>query len=178
MDRLLSHSALTEISTARSRGERIFYVYLHRNLTLSITACLVKSESILEGYTLEYKIQLSMVEDIMARYPERSIFILENGIIPTLFFAALRCRDLDVRYHAVKLLRSWPHREGTFDSNWVACLSLESMRTQGLMPKNSSYTTEDVIRVDQSITNRFRGIRAALIRNSVMQATPSHNFTN
>lgn len=151
---------------------------LHRSLTLSTTACMVKSESIIEGYTFEYRTQLSMVEDIMARYSERPIFILENGIIPTLFFAALRCRDLDVRYHAVKLLRSWPHREGTFDSNWVALLSLESMRAQGLMPKNSSYTIEDVIRADQSITTRLREIREALIRNSVKKDSPCHNFTN
>jgi hypothetical protein len=45
---------------------------------------------------------------------------IDMGWIPPLYFTALKCRISRLRSHAIKLLRSVPHKEGVWDSAVVA----------------------------------------------------------
>ncbi|KAL2832191.1 hypothetical protein BJY01DRAFT_260305 [Aspergillus pseudoustus] len=81
-------------------------------------------------YTTDLATVCSMVEEIMARFTERPSITMENGVIAPLFHSATLCPDYSVRWWALELLQSWPHREGPFDSNWVAFLSAEALRLE------------------------------------------------
>lgn len=63
----------------------------------------------------------------MTKFPERPSFTVENGVIPLSYLAAMLGYDYRIRWRAIDLLRSWPHREGPFDSNWCASLAEEAL---------------------------------------------------
>ncbi|KAL4791924.1 hypothetical protein BDV19DRAFT_401016 [Aspergillus venezuelensis] len=100
-----------------------------RSLSMLVQIALIWDKSLIDLYTPEYEAQMSLTEEIMERYPERPTVMLELGILPPLYNAAMWCRDFNVRIRAVKALRAWPHREGLFDSNWLAFLALQRMKT-------------------------------------------------
>ncbi|KAL4965003.1 Zn(II)2Cys6 transcription factor [Aspergillus stella-maris] len=99
-----------------------------RSLSMLVQIALIWDKSLIDLYTPEYEAQMSLTEGIMERYPERPTVMLELGILPPLYNAAMWCRDFNVRIRAVKALRAWPHREGLFDSNWLAFLALQRMK--------------------------------------------------
>ncbi|KAL4932111.1 Zn(II)2Cys6 transcription factor domain-containing protein [Aspergillus undulatus] len=99
-----------------------------RSLSLLVQVALISDKAAIDYFTPEYEAHLSIVEMIMEKYPERPTVMLELGILPPLYNAAMWCRDFNVRVRAIKALRSWPHREGLFDSNWLAFLALQRMK--------------------------------------------------
>ncbi|KAL3468919.1 hypothetical protein BJX99DRAFT_96561 [Aspergillus californicus] len=105
---------------------------VHRSLRLAIKTALIRDAAALEYYTPEYKAHLTTVEDIIDKFPERPTVTLDIGILPPLYYAAMSCRDYSVRYRAIAALRSWPHREGSFDSNWLAFIAAEQMKAESL----------------------------------------------
>ncbi|KAL3455191.1 hypothetical protein BJX64DRAFT_295277 [Aspergillus heterothallicus] len=87
-----------------------------RSLALIIKTSLLRDETTLGHYTPEYERLISMAEEIIDKFPDRPSVTLDIGIIPPLYSAAMWCRDYNVRRRAITVLRSWPHREGSFDS--------------------------------------------------------------
>ncbi|KAH8690160.1 hypothetical protein BGW36DRAFT_420574 [Talaromyces proteolyticus] len=105
---------------------------LNHSFSLALKTCLLRDDSVLECYTPEYNMLLSLVEDVIDHFEDRPSFTLDIGIIPALYFAAMWCVDYEIRCRAVEALQRWPHREGSFDSNWVAFIALERMKTESL----------------------------------------------
>lgn len=98
------------------------------SLNIPVKTALIRDEPTLERYVPEYEKQLTMVEEILDKYPERPSVTLDTTILPPLYYAAMWCRDYGVRCRAIAALQSWPHREGAFDSNWIAFLALQRIK--------------------------------------------------
>lgn len=81
-------------------------------------------------YTPDLEAVCALTEAIMTKFPERPSVTVENGVVAPLFHAATLCCEYSIRWWALELLQSWPHREGPFDSNWVAFLSEETLRLE------------------------------------------------
>lgn len=138
-----SFCSYRRFSPKQQRGVDMIRI-MHRTLSLAVKTFLLRGEIALDFFTPEFETHLSLVEEILGRFSERPSFTLEIGILPALYYAALQCPDYRVRSHAVELLQSWPHREGTFDSNWIVFLALERMKA------------ESVIESDQNIISYMR----------------------
>ncbi|KAL4867746.1 hypothetical protein BDV12DRAFT_209588 [Aspergillus spectabilis] len=131
---------------------------LCRTLTLPIKTALIRESTILDYYTPEYETHLSMVEDIMDKYPERPTVMPDIGILPTLYFAAMMCRDYTVRHRAIALFQSWPHREGPSDSNWAVFLAHKRLETDS-MPLPEWGTTSASSRTSNVTNGRWTGFK-------------------
>ncbi|KAL2859300.1 hypothetical protein BJX68DRAFT_261740 [Aspergillus pseudodeflectus] len=118
------------LTPKEQRGLDIIKIHL-LSIPVGLKSLLLgKNRAALTYYTPELETVCSMVEEIMARFTERPSMTMENGVIPPLFHCANLTPDYSVRWWALELLRSWPHREGPFDSNWIAYLSEEGLRLE------------------------------------------------
>ncbi|KAL2803256.1 hypothetical protein BJX63DRAFT_78104 [Aspergillus granulosus] len=119
-----------KLNPKEQRGLDIIKLHL-LSIPVGLKSLLLGSNrAALSYYTSDLETVCSMVEEIMARFTERPSVTLENGVIAPLFHSATLCPDYSVRWWALELLRSWPHREGPFDSNWITFLSEESLRLE------------------------------------------------
>ncbi|KAL4920659.1 hypothetical protein BDW62DRAFT_208792 [Aspergillus aurantiobrunneus] len=103
---------------------------VQRSLALVVKTCLLRDETALNYYTSEHEKHILMAEEIMRRIPDRPSFTIHIGIIPPLYTAAMWCRDHSVRRRAIAVLQYWPHREGSFESNWAAWIALEQIKAE------------------------------------------------
>ncbi|RAK99580.1 monooxygenase fmaE [Aspergillus ibericus CBS 121593] len=111
----------------------------YRGLLVSVKTCtVVRNAAAMAGFTADLEAVVSLAEGILQRYPERPTVSVGYGIIAPLYHSALSCRDYRVRWRAIQLLRAWPHREGPFDSNWVASLAEEALRLEFLARPGAS----------------------------------------
>ncbi|GLB07212.1 hypothetical protein AtubIFM57258_002540 [Aspergillus tubingensis] len=123
---------LPQISRKEQRGTDIIHLH-QRAATLTLQTCLLDgNEPILDQYTPDFENILSLVNTIMHNFPERPSVCFDMGIIPPLTLVATGCRDYSVRWRAIEMLRSWPHREGTWDSNLCAQLAIQTMKVEAM----------------------------------------------
>ncbi|KAL4971230.1 hypothetical protein BDW66DRAFT_155858 [Aspergillus desertorum] len=157
---------------------------VNQNLSLPIKTALVRDDATLDYYTPEYEAQLSAVEDFMDRFPERPTVTLDIGILPSLYYAAMYCRDYRIRYRAIAALRSWPHREGSFDSNWLAFIALERIKAESrAQPELDGMTRQSGRSLNQtmgrwpgmgsnySLNDALSSMRSGLTRSSRVTTT-------
>ncbi|KAJ9294603.1 transcriptional regulator family: Fungal Specific TF [Paecilomyces variotii] len=103
---------------------------VQRFLALTVKICLLRDETALDYYTSEHETHILMAAEIMTRFPDRPSVTLDIGIIPPLYSAAMWCRDHNVRRRAIAVLKSWPHREGPFESEWTAWVASEQLKAE------------------------------------------------
>ncbi|GKZ28309.1 hypothetical protein AbraIFM66950_003565 [Aspergillus brasiliensis] len=135
-----------QLSPKERRGADVINLH-QRSAILTLQTCLLDgNEPVLDQYTTEFQNILSLVDGIMHTFPERPSVCFDMGIIPPLTFVATGCRDYSVRWRAIELLRSWPHREGTWDSNLCAQLAVHAMKVEAMNNFNvtANGTTADV----------------------------------
>ncbi|KAL4905229.1 hypothetical protein BDW74DRAFT_153267 [Aspergillus multicolor] len=121
-------SAYETLTPKEQRGADIINLHLV-SLPVCLQSCLLgKNYAALAHYTADLKKVCTLTEQIMEKFPERPSFTVEAGVLPPLYLAAILCVDCGTRWRAIGLLRSWPHREGPFDSNWLASLAEEALR--------------------------------------------------
>lgn len=60
----------------------------------------------------------------------RPTLLLDMGIIPPILYICLKCPCVDTRRQALKCLKSWPHREGPWDSNLVALMGRLTLQVE------------------------------------------------
>ncbi|CAG7937189.1 unnamed protein product [Penicillium salamii] len=116
-------------SPKEQRGADIMRL-MQSSLTLNVKTCLLRDETALNYYAPEHDRHISMAAEIMTRFPDRPRVTLDIGIIPPVYAAAMWCRDQKVRRRAIKVLRSWPHREGSFESGWAAWVATEQLKAE------------------------------------------------
>lgn len=139
------------LSRAEQRGLDIVEIWL-LGLSVSLKTCLVGGDfSVLDCYTSDYQMVIIRVEAFMQKYPERPSISIQCGIIPAVFHTAFACRDYTVRWQALELLWEWPHREGTFDSNWCVSLASQAMKLELETNIMSGQIPEDTTPI---VTNR------------------------
>ncbi|KAE8382306.1 hypothetical protein BDV26DRAFT_299697 [Aspergillus bertholletiae] len=103
---------------------------LRHTTSLSMRTSLIRDKALLNRYQPEYKMSLGLIEELMYKFRERPNYTLDMGVIPPLYIISIGCTDYSLRWRAIELLRSWPHREGIFDSNWAAFIAEEHIKAQ------------------------------------------------
>ncbi|KAJ0423213.1 hypothetical protein BJY00DRAFT_310341 [Aspergillus carlsbadensis] len=118
------------LTAKEQRGLDIIRIHL-LSIPVGLKSLLLgRNRAAVAYYTADLETVCAMVEEVMLRFTERPSMTLENGVLAPLFHCATLCPDYNVRWWALELLRSWPHREGPFDSNWIAYLSEEGFRLE------------------------------------------------
>ncbi|KAH8693939.1 hypothetical protein BGW36DRAFT_212922 [Talaromyces proteolyticus] len=93
--------------------------YLDDDETLNSDAHLDACEEIID---LAEQITHSMMEECGLDPRCLPTLSLDTGIIPSLAYVCSKCPKATTRQRALKLLDTWPHREGLWDSNLIAIL--------------------------------------------------------
>ncbi|CAG8008182.1 unnamed protein product [Penicillium nalgiovense] len=107
------------------------------SLSISIRTCVLgENNGALAYYTSDLEAVVCLAEAILKKFPTRPTFTMDIGVIAPLYHASIACIDYRVRWRAIRLLHSWPHREGPFDSNWVALLAEELLKRDLLAQHN------------------------------------------
>ncbi|CAG7953615.1 unnamed protein product [Penicillium nalgiovense] len=107
------------------------------SLSISIRTCVLgENNAALAYYTSDLEAVVCLAEAILKKFPTRPTFTMDIGVIAPLYHASIASIDYRVRWRAIRLLHSWPHREGPFDSNWVALLAEELLKRDLLAQHN------------------------------------------
>lgn len=78
-------------------------------------------------------------------------FAFDMGVVPSLYLAAIKCRDGPTRREALRLLRMYPRREGVWDSVIVAAVSSWVVALEGQLEEGADGFVPEEERV--SMTN-------------------------
>lgn len=101
----------------------------------------VKDEAAHDGYITTYAKIVRLAEDaIEARKPSDSAapakekpvvaFTADMGLVPVLYYTAIKCRHLPTRQRALALLKENPRREGIWDGQGAAAVASEVVRVE------------------------------------------------
>ncbi|KAE8162624.1 hypothetical protein BDV40DRAFT_288350 [Aspergillus tamarii] len=119
---------------ASSKDVRSIDLMRLQNEALSniLETSLVTSELIYDNYLPAYKKITQLAKDIITSFQAeygtyRPCIVMDMGVIPSLLWVCLKCRDFQTRHQAVELLERWPHREGAYDSNLLVQIVKEHM---------------------------------------------------
>ncbi|GLA38282.1 hypothetical protein AnigIFM63309_005294 [Aspergillus niger] len=84
-------------------------------------------------------------------YENLPTMVTDVGVLPSLFWCCVRCRDAETRERALQLLKMWPHREGFYDSYLIVgiCRGLmdieeEGRDGEGFIPREARVHTHTV----------------------------------
>ncbi|GAA89485.1 hypothetical protein AKAW_07599 [Aspergillus luchuensis IFO 4308] len=84
-------------------------------------------------------------------YENLPTMVTDIGVLPSLFWCCVRCRDAETRERALQLLKVWPHREGFYDSYLIVniCRGLidiedEGRDAGGFIPRESRVHTHTI----------------------------------
>ncbi|PVH73048.1 hypothetical protein DL98DRAFT_59014 [Cadophora sp. DSE1049] len=127
-----------------------------------------ESELIFDQYTLQYHTLVELSRELLETFPRtkarKAVFSFDDGFVASLFSAATRCRDRDIRRQAIKLLVGHPRREGLWDSAaaakvacWLVNLEEEEM-LDGFVPESSRLRIE---KMDTNLMERKVVVRCS-----------------
>ncbi|KAH8700470.1 hypothetical protein BGW36DRAFT_415520 [Talaromyces proteolyticus] len=136
----------------------------------------------------EYETLLAACEELVSKFPARPTITLDYCCVASLYVVVSRCPQYSLRLQAINVLLSWPHSEGVINSNVVASLALETMKTElqtkdqrdmymSLVDREADEELArflfDTLRSAQDATN-WSLIRAAKIFQVDGKKSPSH----
>jgi hypothetical protein len=128
---LLMYHAMAEIMCGclRSHSEREYEAYTHTFLKI-----LVHAIHIFE----EYLLARSIPDNVNLHNS-----IGEYGFIAPLYYTAIKCRNHRIRFHAIRLLRVIPLKEGTWDSYTAANIAETVMELEEEGVYDEEYVNDD-----------------------------------
>ena len=75
-----------------------------------------QEETVHDKYVRQYEETVNLAEDFLSEgEKDPLVFTFEMGLIPPLFWTALKCRDLGIRTRALELLKRAPAKEGLWN---------------------------------------------------------------
>ncbi|KAB8209410.1 Alpha/Beta hydrolase protein [Aspergillus parasiticus] len=126
----LYKSVFANCGSKEKRGVDIIYLYYLSLSTILETCLLDRTKEVLNHYTPTFENIVTLAEAITASFTERPSILLHMGVIAPLFFVSTECSEHEVRWRAIRALQSWPHREGTWDSSFVARIAIETIKAE------------------------------------------------
>ncbi|PYI03204.1 hypothetical protein BO78DRAFT_375519 [Aspergillus sclerotiicarbonarius CBS 121057] len=170
----------------RRSAEIIHIQYV--GLLVSVKTCVLgRNEAAMACFTPDLEAVVTLAEGFLERYPDRPTVSVGCGIIAPMYHPALSCRDYRIRWRAIKVLRAWPHREGPFDSNWIASLAEEALRLEFLARPGASLDLSEAMgvseddefsptRILKEITERQRQTHVRRMASRGMEGNDPSNF--
>ncbi|KAF7563970.1 hypothetical protein G7046_g143 [Stylonectria norvegica] len=94
----------------------------------------LRDEKQFDKYFPEFNVITDKVEDLLSSSTTQ--FSVDIGVVPLLYYVALKCRHPKVRRRAIAMLRATPRREAVWDSIGAACVAQEVVdaEEEGLGP--------------------------------------------
>ncbi|KAM5350999.1 hypothetical protein ACJ41O_003722 [Fusarium nematophilum] len=100
----------------------------HRTARMFFISSFSTDEADLDGFLPEFIHIVKKVGDLVSC--STSKFSMDIGIVPLLYYVALKCRHPEVRRRAIEMLRATPRREAVWDSIGAAAVVEEVMRVE------------------------------------------------
>jgi hypothetical protein len=135
------HKKVWDIARRLTEWSRHFNVYLekvpeerhsppamimflwHTSARILLTASLTEEESSFDNYLQEFTNILEQIEGLISSSSTR--FSVDIGVVPVLYYIAIKCRHPHVRRKALGMLRDPPRREAVWDSLGAASVVSE-----------------------------------------------------
>lgn len=92
------------------------------------TASLLQDEGDFDRFLSEFQRIVDSVEVLLSSAP--SYFSVDIGVVPLLYYVALKCRHPIIRRRAINMLESAPRREAVWDSAGAANVTREVMNVE------------------------------------------------
>ncbi|KAH8807256.1 hypothetical protein F5884DRAFT_833042 [Xylogone sp. PMI_703] len=119
-------------------GAPMLSLYHHMTTIIAATCLRSGDEMTFDKYTAKFK---SLIVDVKKLWdtakaelqmtpPGKLSFTTDLGLIPPLYYTALKCRDPQLRRTAIDLLRNVPHIEANWDGVSAACVSKKVMELE------------------------------------------------
>lgn len=105
-------------SSANERPAALLKMY-DTIMVIVLTTQIHRRETLHDNHLLKYQQVVALGEALLRdsqASPSTHVFSFDIGLIFPLFWVATRCRDSRTRWHALELLRSMKHQEGTWKS--------------------------------------------------------------
>ncbi|KAH6898103.1 hypothetical protein B0T10DRAFT_535065 [Thelonectria olida] len=100
----------------------------HTSARILLTASLTEEESSFDKYLPEFSDIVERIEGLVSSSLTR--FSVDIGVVPVLYYVAIKCRHPRVRRKALGMLREAPRREAVWDSLGAACVVAEVIRVE------------------------------------------------
>ncbi|RAL01328.1 uncharacterized protein BO80DRAFT_381390 [Aspergillus ibericus CBS 121593] len=108
-----------------------------RTLFLTLETCLLPSDDLSsDKYNPQYKDIVSTAEILMRKTISDASLSVDIGLIPPLCLVALNCQDPTLRWRAIHAVRSWPYRDGPWDSCRLARITVETIKIHSYSREN------------------------------------------
>ncbi|KAB8229584.1 Zn(II)2Cys6 transcription factor [Aspergillus alliaceus] len=123
-------------------------IRLHHSLiTLVLETVLSLSEMVFDKYIMEMSKSVDLCERVINSLRAEHgntlpTILMDMGVILVLSWLSLKCREFKVRYRALELLRSWPHREGPNESTKFLYSCAEAVKIESEGVDQSGYLPE------------------------------------
>ena len=153
----ITYNKTIEGLAPQSHRDALAYMLLlnfHSMATIMCKCMQTASESIYNNCTDDFVAIIQRAIElwkhhILAHVTGSVSIIADIGWIPPLYYTALKCRNHRIRSHAIRLLRSVPHREGVWDSTIAAQVAekvkeLEEHDVRGIWLLESDFALDEV----------------------------------
>ncbi|KAL6404302.1 hypothetical protein AUP68_13689 [Ilyonectria robusta] len=100
----------------------------HTTARILLTATLRDDEGSFDSFLPEFTDTVEKVEGLLSS--SSTTFSVDIGVVPLLYYVALKCRHPRVRRQAIKMLVDSPRREAVWDSLGAACVVQEVLEVE------------------------------------------------
>ncbi|KAH7162087.1 hypothetical protein B0J13DRAFT_535139 [Dactylonectria estremocensis] len=100
----------------------------HTTARILLTACLNTDETIFDDFFPEFTEIVEKTEHLLSSSSTK--FSIDIGVVPLLYYVALKCRHPRVRRQAIRMLIESPRREAVWDSLGAACVLQEILQVE------------------------------------------------
>jgi hypothetical protein len=143
LDRLENTALWQGSLTERDRSAIELLRMHHAGISVITDTCLIKSsDEIGTAYEERFARAIDLAERITARVLARVLekgdstpipsLLMETGVVSPMYFVIEKCHNRALAQRALKIMESWPHREGLWDSRLAAALAREKVTNMNI----------------------------------------------
>ncbi|KAF4466852.1 C6 zinc finger domain-containing [Fusarium albosuccineum] len=141
-------SSQPPVALEERAARRLLLIYHTMLGIVTATALYSEDESVFDRHTLQFASIVAASKEILQMYqpvitsPTSSVahctrqftFTSDIGLVPVLYYTALKCRDPEVRGTAVSMLDTQAHQEGIWEGPTAALIVAEMIRLEQESP--------------------------------------------
>ncbi|KAF5575512.1 C6 zinc finger domain-containing protein [Fusarium pseudocircinatum] len=145
------------LSSPEQLAPRLLLVYHTMANIMAATALYVGDESVFDHHIPQFASIIATAEELLETYrPPTSrhvtphchcsqyfTFTSDLGLIPVLYYTAIKCRDLQLRQNALSLLATKTHQEGIWEGSTAALIAAEVVRLETPCPRKAQVSEQE-----------------------------------
>ncbi|KAF5686672.1 C6 zinc finger domain-containing protein [Fusarium denticulatum] len=145
------------LSPPEQIAPRLLLVYHTMANIMTATALYVGDESVFDHHIPQFASIIATAEELLETYkPSTSrratphchcsqyfTFTSDLGLIPVLYYTAIKCRDLQLRRNALSMLATKTHQEGIWEGSTAALIAAEVVRLETPCPREAQVSEQE-----------------------------------